>query len=88
VDQFIRKTHTDFTQVKLVSASRQVVAGMNYHYIYELNTTKGEKRVWDIVIYKDLQNNFNDRGYTYTVTLPDGTVQKTNADPASMFTSS
>lgn len=50
-----------------------------------MNTTSGEKRVWDIVIYKDLQNNFNDRGYTYIVTLPDGTVQKAYADPASMF---
>lgn len=35
VDQYLRKLHTNFGHVKLVSAERQVVAGFNYHFIYE-----------------------------------------------------
>lgn len=85
VDQYLRKLHTDMVAAKLVEASRQVVAGHNYRFKYQLNQTKGENKTWDIVLYRDLRDNFMENGFTYTVTLPNGEEVKAIGDPASAF---
>jgi hypothetical protein len=85
VDQYLRKLHTDMVGAKLVAASRQVVAGHNYRFKYQLNQTKGENKTWDIVLYRDLKDNFMENGFTYTVTLPNGQEVKAIGDPASAF---
>lgn len=82
VDQYLRKLHTNFDQAKLISAERQVVAGFNYHFIYESND---KTKQWDIVVYKSLKGQLYENGYTYTETLSNGQKMTAIADPAGMF---
>ena len=67
----------------MVNASRQVVAGFNYRYIYR---SADGKRDWDFVVYKDLNQKLFENGYSFTDTLPSGEKITATADPASAFT--
>lgn len=69
IDQFLREKHSDFENGRLVSASRQVVAGMNYRMVY--SSSNGSKN-WDIIVYKNLHGDLLENGYTMTETLPNG----------------
>jgi hypothetical protein len=60
VDDFIRSQHTDIKDGKLISASRQVVAGFNYHYVYQ--SVDGTKQ-WDIIVYKNIRGNLYENGF-------------------------
>jgi hypothetical protein len=83
VDAYLRKMHTNFGDVKLISAKRQVVAGFNYHYIYE---SQDKTEQWDIVVYKPLKGGLYENGFTYTKTLPNGEKVQAIGDPAFAFT--
>lgn len=69
VDVFLREKHNGFEKGKLVSASRQVVAGMNYRMIY--TSSNGSKK-WDIIVFKTLKGELYENGYTMTETLENG----------------
>lgn len=47
IDAYIRAQIPSLATAKLTSASEQVVAGMNYKNVYEVNGTKEEITVWD-----------------------------------------
>ena len=66
VDDFLRGKHNGFESGSLVSASRQVVAGMNYRMIYR--SSNGSKK-WDIIVFKSLKGELFENGYTMTETL-------------------
>jgi len=66
VDEFLRGKHNGFENGNLVSASRQVVAGMNYRMIYV--SSDGSKK-WDIIVFKSLRGELLENGYTMTETL-------------------
>lgn len=83
VDDYLRAQHPSLKDATLTSASRQVVAGFNYRYIYE--SADGKKQ-WDMVVYKNLKGNLYENGYKYTETLPNGQKVVAMADPASAFT--
>lgn len=63
IDEYIRKLHTDLKGAKLISASKQVVAGFNYHYIYR---SADGKKEWDIVVYKNLKGKLFENGFSFT----------------------
>lgn len=50
----LQKEHPQLVLVKVCEASTQVVAGMNYRFIFELQH-QNQNVFWEVVLYEDLQ---------------------------------
>lgn len=47
IDQFVRTEYPELKDAELIGTATQVVAGINYKYVYQLDNVKYKVTTWD-----------------------------------------